>query len=295
MKENRKVKWRITSETDWRKYREKLEMVWDKVLLEGDNWYRKAIKLMKNVAFLTVGKTTEKNNKKERVDKRVEFATAEKNRAKMQLLRANSEQEIQQRKTELTEKKKALQVITTDVEAERTECEIKKTMQRYQNDKNVLWKIRKRINKTGKEKLYLIKNEHGTRIYDPEIAKETVASFYEKLYQPRKTDEEIKEWQTTIDQQMIFYEKDREYDKLNINREITLNEIKDGIKTLQKGKATGPDDIPNEFLIEGGRSVQLILWKVFNQIFTQLKRKCQRTGKKQKLSQYIKGKVILRS
>ena len=78
--------------------------------------------------------------------------------------------------------------------------------------------IRKRINKTGKEKLYLIKNEHGTRIYDPEIAKETVASFYEKLYQPRKIDEEIKEWQTTIDQQMIFYEKDREYDNLNINR-----------------------------------------------------------------------------
>ena len=95
--------------------------------------------------------------------------------------------------------------------------------------------------------MYLIKNEHGTRIYDPEVAKETVASFYEKLYQPRKIVEEIKEWQTTIDQQMIFYEIVREYDKLHINREITLNEIKDGIKTLQKGKATGPDYIPNEF------------------------------------------------
>ena len=70
---------------------------------------------------------------------------------------------------------------------------------------------------------------------------------------------------------MIFYEKVREYDKLHINREITLNEIKDGIKTLQKGKATGPDDIPNEFLIEGERSVQVILWKVFNQIFAQEK------------------------
>ena len=119
--------------------------------------------------------------------------------------------------------------------------------------------------------MYLIKNERGTRIYDPEVAKETVTSFYEKLYQPRKIVEEIKEWQTTIDQQMIFYEKVREYDKLHINREITLNEIKDGIKILQKGKATGPDDIPNDFLIEGGRSVQVILWKVFNQIFAQEK------------------------
>ena len=32
-------------------------MVWDKIEVdqEGDNWYRKAIKLMKDVAFLTVG------------------------------------------------------------------------------------------------------------------------------------------------------------------------------------------------------------------------------------------------
>ena len=72
-----------------------------------------------------------------------------------------------------------------------------------------MWIIRERTNKTGKEKLFLIKNEHGTRIKlcDPEVARETVASFYEKLYQPRKIDEEIKEWQRTIDQQMIFYEK----------------------------------------------------------------------------------------
>ena len=140
-------------------------MVWDKieVVLEGNNWYRRAIKLMKDVAFLTVGKTTERKKKKEKVGKRVEFATAEKNRVKIQLLRANSEQEIQQRKTELAEKKKARKVITTDVDAERTECEIKKTMQRYQIDTNVLWKFRRRINKTGKEKLYLKKNEHETK------------------------------------------------------------------------------------------------------------------------------------
>ena len=52
-------------------------MVWDKieVVLEGDNWYRRAIKLMKDVAFLTVGKTTEKKKTKEKVGKRVEFAT----------------------------------------------------------------------------------------------------------------------------------------------------------------------------------------------------------------------------
>ena len=76
-------------------------MVWDKieVVLEGNNWYRRAIKLMKDAAFLTVGKTTERKKKKEKVGKRVEFATAEKNRVKIQLLRANSEQEIQQRKT----------------------------------------------------------------------------------------------------------------------------------------------------------------------------------------------------
>ena len=125
--------------------------------------------------------------------------TAEKNMGKIKLHKGNSEQDIQQRRTELTEKKKVLKKISTDVEAEKTECEMKKTMQRYQMIK--FFVDNQEENKQNWKT--------GTRIKlcDPEVARETVASFYEKLYQPRKIDEEIKEWQRTIDQQMIFYEK----------------------------------------------------------------------------------------
>ena len=43
-------------------------MVWDKIEVdqEGDNWYRKAIKLMKDVAFLTVGKQLRSRKRKKK-------------------------------------------------------------------------------------------------------------------------------------------------------------------------------------------------------------------------------------
>ena len=157
------------------------------------------------------------------------------------------------RKDELVKEQKKLVEITTEVEAEKTEYKIKSVLQKYQNDKNVLWKIKKSINTSEKEKLYLVKEQEGNRIYEPDGAKEVIAQFYERLYMPRKMDESIAEWQTIIDKQMEFYKSVKEYDNVHINRKITLEEIKDGLKTVQRGKANGPDEVANEFLVEGGK------------------------------------------
>ena len=67
--------------------------------------------------------------------------------------------------------------------------------------------------------------------------------------------------------QMEFYESVKNYDNLHINRKITMEEIKDGLKTVQKGKANGPNEVANEFLVEGGKTIQKMLLTVFNSIY----------------------------
>ena len=197
-------------------------------------------------------------------------------------------QEVKTRKDELVREQKKLVEITTEVEAEKTESKIRSVLQKYQNDKNVLWKIKKSINTCEKEKLYLVKDQEGNRIYEPDGAKEVIAQFYERLSIPRKIDESIAEWQTIIDKQMEFYESVKEYDNLHLNRKITMEEIKDGLKSVQRSKANGPDEVANEFLVEGGKTIQKMLLTVFNNIYRE--EKIAEEWKEAELVSLYKGK-----
>ena len=88
------------------------------------------------------------------------------------------------RKDELVREQKKLVEITTEVEAEKTESKIKSVLQKYQNDKNVFWKIKKSINTSEKEKLYLVMDQEDNRIYEPDGAKEVIAQFYKDCICP---------------------------------------------------------------------------------------------------------------
>ena len=52
-----------------------------------------------------------------------------------------------------------------------------------------------------------------------------------------------------------------------INRDFTLEEVTKAIKTLKPGKAVGLDNIPNEFLINGGEK----LWKLLTILYNKVK------------------------
>ena len=47
--------------------------------------------------------------------------------------------------------------------------------------------------------------------------------------------------------------------------EVTEEEIQEAIRCLEKEKSAGEDDIPNEFIIEGGWPMVLALTIMFNQ------------------------------
>ena len=51
-----------------------------------------------------------------------------------------------------------------------------------------------------------------------------------------------------------------------MERNFTRDEIKRGINKFKKGKAAGPDGIPNEFYKEGGEAMVNKLEEIFNEV-----------------------------
>ena len=108
-----------------------------------------------------------------------------------------------------------------------------------------------------------MKDCNGHRVYSPEEAKEVrkLASYFERLYTPTQIDEEIISYEIYINQKKTEHALNKKvYDWPKINEPFTIKEVKDAMKVLKR-KARGPDDIPNEFMIEGGIVIQTILLK----------------------------------
>ena len=51
------------------------------------------------------------------------------------------------------------------------------------------------------------------------------------------------------------------------NSTVTMNVLNTAIKALERGKATGPDEIPNEALIEANNTIRRKMLKIFKRIY----------------------------
>ena len=112
-------------------------------------------------------------------------------------------------------------------------------------DNNISWKEFKRLRESTKE--------------DPVLDIFDIGNFYnffQALYKPK------------VLENSDLYERFERVTKPTpdtLNRDITLEELKRGIKSLQNGKAAGLDDILNEFLKNSSEKIQLLLLKLFNE------------------------------
>ena len=129
---------------------------------------------------------------------------------------------------------------------------------------NAFWKHRARISGKFTKDEYETMDEQGKIIEDPEKAKEHIAAFFEDLYQARPARPEA---QNRTEEIQHNIEKIKESMKeLPKPKEITKKEMKKSIKKLQRGKATGPDKIPNEAILEANEATNEILRHQLNKI-----------------------------
>ena len=130
---------------------------------------------------------------------------------------------------------------------------------------NHFWKTRKKIlNQTKHNEEYDLITEEGETITDPNKSKEFIAQHYEELYQAREGRPEHQKWTKHIQMMTQIIESNR--NRMIPEEAFTTKEIKTAIKSLKRGKALGPDEIPNELLIEANSNTIEIYKKMMNYI-----------------------------
>ena len=93
--------------------------------------------------------------------------------------------------------------------------------------------------------------EDDITITDPEKTKNHIADYFEDLYQAREGEQTHEAWTSKINNKIAEITKTTQ----NSNLEpITLQEVNKCIKQLKRGKSNGPDNIPNEALIEANHA-----------------------------------------
>ena len=86
----------------------------------------------------------------------------------------------------------------------------------------------------------------------------------ENHHQAREAESTHETWTKTINEKIKLITKTNTNETPN---EITLEELNKNIKTLKRGKSTGPDNIPNEAIIEANKTNRTTINNILNNIY----------------------------
>ena len=128
------------------------------------------------------------------------------------------------------------------------------------------WKIRKNNTNQGKAEPHDLITEENTRVTNPQETRQYIAEYYENLYKAREPRPNFRNHSKKIAQENTNYEIITS--NLPKMEEITIKELETAIKIMKKGKASGPDDIPNEIFIYANKQTKQIYCKILNKIIT---------------------------
>ena len=160
---------------------------------------------------------------------------------------------------------------------------------------NNFWRTRKRIMNHNKNDDYetIDENENEKKIENPSQAKTHIANYFETLYQAREGEPNYEEWTKHIKNTVDTIAKNNT--KSQDENPFSTQELNKCIKTLKRRKSTGPDNIPNEALIEADPITRAIYLETLNKVYTEeiipqewqhgeIKRICKGKGTKGKCS-----------
>ena len=251
-------RWKINENTDWKLYNKKLKELTN----ETDIKYGTLEKAIREALTRTIGEKTIKVNTK---------AKPRESEKIKELRRSKREKRSKFQNSQPTERKNALdEYCQAQGELRRAieddeKARVKKIIEEISQskDKNHIWKVRKRL--LGKKKSdYDTIDENGRHITDPEEAREYIAEYFEKLYQAREANEKGKEANEEIlrtnKKTMEKMENESQLDP------ITKKELEGARRKLKTKKSCGPDNIPNEALINLDKENTEMLRRNLNQI-----------------------------
>ena len=260
-------RWKKGSTQDWENYNKELKNIWDKTT-PSDRTYNTLENAIIKSLESTVGSININANKKQKITNDA-IKTAKRTRKSLK----KEYEEACKNKTprdinETKDKYKKSQLTTKEaIEAEinkRTKHNIDKLINQGGTNSNMFWAMRKRLMGKGNQEEYDTITEENVTITDPDQAKKHIADYFENLYQAREGEMSHAEWTKNIDNK-IDQITNMKYEQTH--QEITQSEINKNIKTIQRGKSTGPDRIPNEAIIEANQHNRNIIRTILNKIY----------------------------
>ena len=256
-KQEKITKWRLSApEEDWTNFRTKLEEEKDNnpnVIASKnqdlDTIYNIWRNKIDNIARKTIGKTTLKTTKNEKISKELKSLRAERNRMRKSFENENDGDLKGEKLNLYIEKQKEVRQQIEMEHKERAKEKLERMM--IQENKTDFWKECKKQKRDEMNNWTAIKDDEGKRILDPEGQKEAVAKYFENLYSP---DDELPshEHHLKVDEKIAQYEVDYTYDDLHYNSLPTMKEVEDVIANKKNKKTT--TDFPNEMIKKGGKA-----------------------------------------
>ena len=262
-------RWKKGTTQQWEAFNKKLQ---DETHNTDDNRYTKYHRTLLQTLKTEVGKNNIEVNKKYRItNEQIKTAKLVKKAAKAKFQTAcrkadNSEEKIETKNDYILTQTNLRHLIEIE-HTKQQELRVNKLIEEGGANSNTFWKIRKRLIKKKDEKYDLI-DETGRKVTNAKDADEYIANYFEDLYQAREGESEQEEWTTMIENKVKDIETENNN---NLDAEpnlITRDELDMAIRQLNKGKSVGPDDIPNEAIINMNKKNRDTLRERLNEVYT---------------------------
>ena len=273
----------LKDEEGWKQFNQILEDTFKDKSPENYDEYEKVIKetIKKSFKTITITKGIYKYKKSDEC-KRLKKVRKQ---TKKEFENAPKEQKKEKLQAYI-EAQKSMRNELENMERDRVEQRINLIIKAGGAGSDHFWKIRKKILSQGKNESYDIITEEGELLKDPEENKEYIANFYENLYKAREGTPEYEDWTNLIKAKV----QEMDQAELDDEPDFTTNELKKAVKSLKRGKANGPDNLPNELFIESNNATENIHRSMMNNILQTTEIPLQ--WKEGDLKRLFKGKGI---
>ena len=264
-----KTGWNINAdESKWKKFNEELikrtpkarDIITDPTK-SMDERYKKFVNQIEKAAYSSIGKTTFKGKKKQRISSEAQALQDTKKKLKKDI----QKEKDQLIKTTLTEKYKEVQQQLLDQLTQEKAEEISKKLEKITADgsMNLLWREKRLLTRNPTLEALVIKNDAGKRLYNPDETIDQHTHYFKGLFKAKEFP--YHPYHTYIQEKMIEYTADRNHEDTVYNLTPTRQEITDIIKKKGNGKST--PDIKNEMLKHPGDIMTEFLYPLIETSF----------------------------
>ncbi len=260
--------WKINNKQGWRKFNTEMKKEAEKGL--GNQEYEEAMKKIKQILTKTVGKQKIRTDKPPKPkSKEVDEARTRMKTAKTKFNKACNHANSEEKQTTKKEYEKAQQNLREaleKLETARTEEKIKRLIAETKISPNIIWQTRRKT-KNDTDLEYNTITEEGRVLTEPDETREYIANYFENLYQARPSTPAYEEWTNKIIEKVETLQKDHKQTIITQGSErIELKELHKAIGRLKRRKSLGPDQLPNEIMIEGDKNTRNIILELLNNI-----------------------------